>query len=157
MKFTDFEYKRPDIAYFKEQFTHQINAFSSADNMEEQLAAMEAIDLLRSELDSMYSLASVRHSIDTKDCFYESENNFFDNSYPELNQYINQYYKALLDSKFRPKLEAKLGRQLFVIANLRLKSFEPSIIDDLKEVNKLDSQYKKIKAQAVIELSLIHI
>ena len=151
MKFTDYEYQRPDRDSFKEQFKHQISAFSSADSMEQQIEAMEAINALRSELDSMYSLASVRHSIDTKDSFYESENNFFDNSYPELNQYINQYYKALLGSKYRSKLESKLGTQLFVIADLRLKSFEPAIIDDLKEVNKLDSQYKKIKAQAIIE------
>ena len=53
MKFTDYEYQRPDIESFKEQFKQQISAFSSADSMEQQIAAMEAINALRSELDSM--------------------------------------------------------------------------------------------------------
>ena len=151
MKFTEYKYERPDLESFKNQFQKQLQVFTEATLIEHQIAAIESIDALRSEVDSMYSLASVRHSIDTQDRFYETENNFFDNNYPELNEYINRYYRALLDSKFRTALENKYGSQLFVIADLRLKSFEPAIIDDLKEVNKLDSQYKKIKAQAKIE------
>ena len=126
MKFTEYKYERPDLESFKNQFQKQLQVFTEATLIEHQIAAIESIDALRSEVDSMYSLASVRHSIDTQDRFYETENNFFDNNYPELNEYINRYYRALLDSKFRTALENKYGSQLFVIADLRLKSFVTS-------------------------------
>ena len=151
MKFSEYTYERPSVDNFKSAFVKQLEIFKTAKSIKEQEESILAINEIRSDFDSMYSLASVRHSIDTKDAFYEEENGFFDNNYPELTKYINDYYRALLVSPFRSQLEVKFGKQLFVIAELRLKSFEPAIIEDLKAVNNLDTQYRKIKAQAVIE------
>lgn len=151
MKFSDFTYKRPSVEAFKNSFIAELQTFHDAKTFEAQKEAILAINQLRSDFDSMYSLATVRHSIDTKDAYYEGENDFFDNSYPELNEHTNNYFRALLASSFRKELEAEFGPQLFTISELRLKSFEPAIVEDLKEENKLDSQYRKIKAQAVIE------
>lgn len=151
MKFSDFTYERPSIQVFKEDFLQNLQIFREAKTFQDQKKAIIAINKLRSDFDSMYSLASVRHSIDTTDRFYEGENDFFDDNYPELNGQINDYFRALLASPFKKELEEEFGKQLFVIAELRLKTFEPSIVDDLKEENKLDSQYRKIKAQALIK------
>ncbi len=151
MKFSEFTYERPSVKTFIEAFEIQLSVFKNADSFAEQKSAILSINELRSDFDSMGSLASVRHSIDTKNNYYEEENTFFDNNYPELTSYINDYYRALLVSPFRKDLEAEFGKQLFVIAELSLKSFEPEIIEDLKIENKLDSQYRKIKAQAIIE------
>lgn len=151
MKFSDFTYKRPSVETFKNTFIEELQTFQNAKTFEAQKEAILAINTLRSDFDSMCSLASVRYSIDTKDSFYEGENDFFDNSYPELNEHTNNYFRALLASSFRKELEAEFGSQLFTISELRLKSFEPTIVEDLKEENKLDSQYRKIKAQAVIQ------
>ena len=151
MKFSDFTYERPSIQLFKGDFIKHLQQFKDAQTFNDQKEAILAINKLRSDFDSMYSLASVRHSIDTTDRFYEDENDFFDDNYPELNEHINDYFLALLNSPFRSELEKTFGRQLFVIAELRLKTFEPTIVEDLKEENRLDSQYRKIKAQAVVE------
>ena len=70
---------------------------------------------------------------------------------PTVEALTNRYYRSLLDSKFRPALEKKWGNQLFVIAELSLKTFQPTILEDLKEENKLTSEYVKIKASAEIE------
>ena len=48
------------------------------------------------------------------------------------------------------QLKKKWGNQLFVIAELSLKTFKPTILEDLKEENKLTSEYVKIKAAAEI-------
>lgn len=151
MKFKDFVYERPNVDDFKNSIIQEIANFKNAKSIADQKKVILAINELRSNFDSMYSLASVRHSIDTRDDFYEKENNFFDNSYPELTEHINNYFRALLLSPFRKELEQEFGKQLFTIAELRLKTFEPQIVEDLKEENKLDSQYRKIKAQAIIE------
>ena len=150
-KFDSFAYQRPDTEHFKKVFSKQLSAFKTATDLDTQLQAIRAINHLRSDFDSMHSLASVRHSIDTTDPFYEAENAFFDTHYPALTEYINDYFRALLQAPNRDALEDCLGKQLFAIAELRLKTFEPTIVSLLQEENKLDSQYRKIKAQAVIE------
>lgn len=150
-KFDSFAYQRPDTEQFKKTFSEHLSTFKAAKEVAEQLQAIRAINQLRSDFDSMYSLASVRHSIDTTDPFYEAENAFFDTHYPTLAEHINDYFRALLHAPNREALEAKLGKQLFAIAELRLKTFEPTIVSLLQEENKLDSQYRKIKAQAVIK------
>ena len=58
-------------------YTTQASALLVSKTFEAQKEAILAINKLRSDFDSMYSLASVRHSIDTTDSFYESENDFF--------------------------------------------------------------------------------
>ncbi len=150
-QFSDFEYQRPDTETFKREFSQHLEAFKAADNSTTQREAILALNELRSNFDSMYSLASVRHSINTRDEFYEKENAFYDTHYPALSESINAYFRALLAVDNRAELEAIFGSQLFVIAELRLKTFEPAIIGLLQEENKLDSQYRKIKAQAVIQ------
>ena len=48
-------------------------------------------------------------------------------------------------------MEEEWGSQLFVIADLSLKTFHPTILEDLQKENKLVSDYNKIKAKAEIE------
>ena len=99
----------------------------------------------------MNSLCRIRHSIDTRDTFYEKENDFFDKNSPAYDEINNRFYKLILNSKFRKELEKRWGSQLFVIADLSLKTFQPTILDDLREENKLVSEYVKIKATAKIK------
>ncbi|UUZ97157.1 M3 family oligoendopeptidase [Paenibacillus sp. P25] len=64
---------------------------------------------------------------------------------------ITDYYKALTESKFRSSLEARWGRRLFAAAEQAMKTFDPVIMDDLKEENKKTSEYMKLVASAKIE------
>jgi M3 family oligoendopeptidase len=99
----------------------------------------------------MATICSIRHSIDTNDKFYDSENQFFDEHYPETAELINDYYRALLKSPFRNDLEEKFGKQVFVLAELSLKTFEPEILQDMKDENKEGTAYNQLKARAKIE------
>lgn len=152
MKFEKYPYIRPDLEQEKEAIISLTQKFRKAQNAEEQYQYILEMDKLRGDLDSMYSLASVRHSINTKDAYYETEKTFFDNNMPALTTFTNDYYRALLDSPYRAALEEKIGTLLFAKAELRLKTFEPAIIEDLKEESRLTTEYRKIKAQAQIEL-----
>ncbi len=151
MKFNEYPYQRPDLDQYKADFSQALNTFTEAATAEEQIQALEHINTLRAAFDSMYTIASIRHSINTKDEFYEKENNFFDEHYPEVGELTNAYYRALLQSKFKTDLEAHFGWQLFILAELNLKTFEPAILEDLKEENRLSTAYRQIKARAAIE------
>lgn len=151
MKFADYPYQRPDLEQKKAEIIDLTKQFEQATTADKQYEYILAMNQLRGQLDSMYSLASIRHSIDTKDEFYETEKTFFDSNMPDLAESINDYYKALLNATFRKELEERVGVHLFNMAELTLKSFEPAIVEDLKEENRLDTAYKKLKAQAKIE------
>ena len=55
-----------------------------------------------------------------------------------------------MHSKFRNELEEKWGKHLFNIAELKLKTFSPEIIEELQKENKLASAYQKLIASAKI-------
>lgn len=151
MKFSEYRYERPDVKAFEQKFKEQLSAFTSASTYEEQDEAMTRINKLRSEMDTLSQLVYIRHSIDTNDEFYKGEQDFFDENGPVIQEYITDYYRALVDSKFRAQLEDKWGRQLFQLAELSLKTFSPEIIEDLQQENKLTTEYSKLIASAKIE------
>ncbi|MUT66473.1 M3 family oligoendopeptidase [Paenibacillus sp. NEAU-GSW1] len=150
MKFSEYRYERPDVQAFEQQFKGLLGVFASASSYEEQDEAMSAINKLRSTFDTMQQLASIRHSIDTNDEFYKAEQDFFDENEPVVQEYITDYYAALVGSRFRTELEGKWGRQLFQLAELSLKTFSPEIIEDLQQENKLTTEYTKLIASAKI-------
>jgi len=150
MKFSECEYKRPDMKEFKSQFNELLEKFDSADSFELQDSAMEAINKLRGEFESMGSIASIRHTINTLDQKYEEEQNFFDENIPAYEGLVVKYYASLINSEHRKELEEKWGKQLFNIAELTIKTFSPEIVEDLKEENELTTEYTKLVASAKI-------
>lgn len=151
MKFDDFQYQRPVMESFAAKYNTYLDGFEAAQSFEEQDILFEKINKLRQEYSTMYNICHVRHTINTKDQFFEGENNFFDDNNPTVEALTNKFYDLLLNSRFRKELEKKWGNQLFVIAELSLKTFKPTILEDLKEENKLTSEYVKIKAAAEID------
>ena len=150
MTFEQYPYTRLDMAVFSARFETALQQFQAAKTFEAQDAAVEGIVSLRTEFESMMTTCSIRHTIDTKDAFYEAENDHFDEISPNYQELVNNFYKALLGATFRADLEKKWGKQLFIIAELALKTFEPSILMDLQTENKLASEYTKLNASSRI-------
>ncbi|MDF2674174.1 MAG: oligoendopeptidase [Clostridiales bacterium] len=151
MKFNEFMYERPNIHETEKKFNSLIKKFNDATSFENQDKIMVEINQLRSEIESMRTIVSIRHTIDTTDEFYEKEQDYFDEVTPIYEGVISKYYNSLVNSKYRIELEAKWGKQLFRIAELTLKTFSPEIIEDLQRENKLSSEYTKLIASAKID------
>lgn len=149
MKFTEYPYERPDMDKLKLAFAERIKGLE-ADAFEEQKAAIVAINQLRSEFDTQANLVYVRHSINTEDAFYKAEQDYFDEVEPIFQEYITDYYKALVGSKYRADFEREWGKQLLDLAELALKTFSPEIIGDLQLENKLSTEYAQLIASAKI-------
>lgn len=150
LKFTEYRYERPDVAELGRKFKELIAAFGEAGTLEAQSEIMTEINSLRSRFDTAAQLVYVRHSIDTNDEFYKAEQEFMDETTPVVQEYVTDYYKALVNSEFRMGLEGKWGTQLFRLAELALKTFSPEIIEDLQQENKLVSEYAQLVASAKI-------
>ena len=149
--FNDYKYVRPDLADAKEQFLQLYTDFDQAQSVEEQIQIIDKINALRNKIDSMFNLAYVRASINTKDAFYEKERDFFDDNNGEIVYFESLYYNALNRSQFKDELKAVYGEQLFDLAELYVKQFDESIKDLLNKENKISSEYSKLVASAEIE------
>lgn len=151
LKFKDYNYERPNIDHIKIQFTDLINRFKDASDVETQNSIIKETNKLRNHVDTMATLVSIRHSINTEDEFYAKENDFIDENGPIYQNLISKFYEVLIQSKFRSELEETWGKQLFNLAELQIKSFSDEIIEDLVRENKLVTEYDKLIASAKLD------
>jgi len=152
-KFNDMSYTRPDLDKVEKEFNELLHRFEGATTAAEQEEVLSKINELKNEFQTFASIASVRNSLDTSNAFYEAEQEFFDNNGPLMHDLNIRFYKALGASTFKGELERKFGKQLFRLADVSLKTFNTSVLDDLKEENKLGTEYTKLIASAEIEFN----
>lgn len=150
MTFKDFVYERPDMMQIKEAFDALIETFNQAEEVSVQIAVVKEINTIRNHVESMGQLVGVRHTIDTTDAFYDAENDFIDEAMPKYMEMVDQYYRAMNASKFKEALKATFGEHIFNIIDVKLKTFHPDILEDLKQENILNSKYTKLRTSAKI-------
>jgi len=150
MKFTQIPYERPDIDALSKRMNALIQEFNDA-NEQKQFEAITEINKLRNHFETMFSFASIRYTQDTSNAQNQAEQDFFDNNEPAYTGMVTAFYRALTQSKYRTQLEAKFGRQLFSIAEMKLKTFSPEVEADLVLENQLGSEYTKLIASAHIQ------
>ncbi|MFC3883315.1 M3 family oligoendopeptidase [Bacillus songklensis] len=150
MKFREYEYNRPNMSVVEQQMNEAIEKLGYAKAVAEQNEAIQTINRIRAEFDTMYNICHIRHTVDTNDEFYQQEQDFMDEAEPQMQSFINRYYEALVHSPFRADLEQKWGKHLFALAETQLKTFSPEIMEDLQLENKLGSEYTKLVASAKI-------
>lgn len=124
--------------------------FENARSADEQNDVMTIINGVRSSYESMVAIGRIRHTIDTTDKFYDAENDALDQLGPVYEGLKSDFYRALVGSPFRAELEKQWGEQLFRMAELQMKTFNPGVMADLQAENVLASEYVKLKASASI-------
>ncbi len=150
MKFSEMKYTRPDIEGVKSQLDGLCERLAAAQSYGEAKAVFLEKEALSKNVDTMSTLCSIRHSIDTRDKFYDDETNFWNAAYPELAEYLQKFLGVLLESKFRAEFEAEYGNIIFINAEIALKTFSPEIIAEMQEENELTVEYSKLIASAQI-------
>ena len=151
MKFTEMPYTRPDLEKIKADSTRLLERIQSASSAQEQIDAYLAYEELGKEIGTNFSLAYARHTIDTRDEFYEKESDYLDEIGPALQEMGQKIDLALLGSKFRPQLEERFGTLLFTNLEISVRCMKPEIMELMQEENKLTSEYQKLYASAMVE------
>lgn len=151
MKFSEMKYEKPDFEKLAERAEKIRAEIENAATFDDADRAFMEYDSYSKHIATLYSLAYIRHTIDTNDKFYDEQQEFWDSHLPQLQAYDNKIGKALLDSKFRPQLEEKYGKIYFLNTEIERKGFAPEIIPDLQEENKLTTEYGKLIASAQID------
>jgi len=150
IKFSDMQYKRPDLQKLKEKLASVTGAFSKAASFEEAERLMLEFDRESGHFTSMCTLALIRHQMNTEDKFYEAETEYFDEVVPEAQESLQAWTLEFIKTPFRKEFEDKYGRLLFVNAEMGLKTFSPAIISELQSENVLITEYVRLLASAQI-------
>lgn len=151
MKFNEFNYERPDLEALKKEILDHVDALKQAESPEDALAAVHEIQAIQNRIQTLSVLVYIRHSIDTRDTFYEEEQAFWDENGPLISEWVNAYYRAVLESPHLEDLKKELPATFFQLIELDLKIFSPEIISLMQKENKLGTEYGKLIASAEIE------
>ena len=151
IKFEDIPYTRPDMKDIEFKFQGINEHMKNTNNVEQQLICFQSVESITSSYQTAATLAYIRHSINTADKFYDEEINFFNESNPQFQEWLNTFNQMLLHSEFREQLEDKLGKHYFNLLETEAKTFKPEIMPDLIIENKLETEYSKLVAAAEVE------
>ena len=151
MKFSEMPYTRPDLEELKVQLSAVTQQLKSAPDYAAAHEAFLAQQKLMIHLETLATLSSVRNSIDTRDKFYDAEEEFWNAALPELKAYEDAWQGAMLESPFRKDFAAQYGDLMFINTEMARKTFSPAIVEELKQENALVLAYDKLIASAQIE------
>ena len=150
MKFSEYSYQRPDFDSYQKEYLTWVKKLDTTD-VSEAIQAMDHLNELRRQVDTAMNLASIRYSIDTKDAFYEAEDDWWNEYLPHFESLDFQFYQALLSAPTVSELREKYPETLFLFAESRVKLFDEKLIPLFQKENQLASAYSKLVASAQID------
>ena len=150
MKFSEMTYTRLDADEVKKEIAGLTEALRSAQTYEEARSLFLRKEDAEKHLTTQSTLAQIRHDIDTRDAFYDEECRYWNRVMPELEEYMQDWTRSMLESPFRGDFSSEFGDLMFVNAEIALKTFSPAIIPELQKENDLVLDYDKLIASAQI-------
>ena len=150
MKFSEMPYTRVDMQELEKAYQDLTDRAKNAKSGEELFAVHQEYYQVTGEANTNYTIASIRHDIDTTDEFYEKENDYYDEILPTWQNLDVAYLRVLYESPHREYMESKIGKVVFKNIEISLKAFDEKLIPLLQEENALNSRYTKLIATAKV-------
>lgn len=150
MEFKDFKYERLDYEDIKKTYSEYLDELEGKEDTHSFMEVFDKINKYRGHIQTMMTLASIRHSINTSDEFYDAENNYWDEKAPLIEIFEDRFASICLDFKLKDALP--IPKTFMKLLENRRKCFKEDIIGELQEENRLSSEYNKLKASASLML-----
>lgn len=151
MKVSEMPYQRITVEEFKDQAEKIIAKIKAAKSAEDLKAARDEYNKISEDVDTAASLANCRFTLNTRDEFYNSEMDYYDNAMPLFSEIENEYKKAMLESPYRAEAEKLINPRVFKGFEMSLKTFSPEVIEDLQAENALVTRYSKFMGELAFE------
>ena len=116
MKFADMKYERPDFDAVSASYSALLDELEQANDPASFLETFKKIEELKCTLETMSTLSSIRHSIDTKDAFYDAENEYWDEHGPLYEVYSSRLSRIAVECPFKEDLYASIPKTWFQMA-----------------------------------------
>lgn len=150
-KLSTLPYERFTIEAFQEEADKIMKEFNEAKSGEEQFNVHKKYYKLMDKMYTNMVLVMMRHDGNVVDEFYSDEQDYYDEISPKVTDFETKYKKLLFNSKYRDYLENKIGKVAFKNIEIKLKSFNESLIALKQEENALTSKYSKLLAELKVE------
>ncbi|CAM3233175.1 M3 family oligoendopeptidase [Vagococcus fessus] len=150
MKFKDFVYERPNYDEINGKMSKLIEELKLATEDSTVKIAKE-LNQINSDISSMEQLCNIRHSIDNSDKFYSKEKEYWDEFGPRYEEFITEYYRAIIESPHQNELRKFFPKPFFLMAKNQLETFSSDIIELLQKENSLVGEYESLLATAEVE------
>ena len=149
-KFSTLEYKRPDLEAYRAKLVQWKSAVENAASYDALRELIFEMDRENCELDTQYSIAYIRHTLDTRNEFYEAEIQYLQDTMPTISGEEVALSVTIAASPFRPEIEKEFGKQYFASMDLQKKLFCEANIPLRQQESRLTNEYQKIMATAEI-------
>ena len=148
MQFQEYAYQHMDALSLQKQLSELDEQIQQANNIEQVQDCIKKVDTIRRFVATQVSLVEIRNTVDTKDAYYTKEQEYLDTVLPELEKDYEKINRALLESSFLEELKHRLPETFFLQKEMDLKAFDPIIIEDMQEENRLMTKYQALIASA---------
>ena len=150
MKFSEMPYTRPNLAKAAAELEALAQKAKQAKTGDEILAVYQASQQLGDAVSTAGTLATIRHTVDTADAFYDAENDYFDENGPVVSDKMLSLYRAILASPTKRALAQKYGNILLEKLEIAIKSSDERLVELQQQENALGTRYEKLYAAARI-------
>lgn len=149
--FPQIPYQRCDFNQFKKESDEIFAQMRATKDVDEFMKLREDYLNLAGHFDSMYNVAYIRFSLNTRDEFYSAESDYYDEYLPLAGQITAEYGDILLTSSLRPQLEKLINPRVFAYCEAYKKANPPEIVADKQEENALITERTKLMSQIKVE------
>lgn len=143
VNFSQLEYVRPDLEEIDAQVTSALALVKESGREEELLERYRQLLREIANLDTMSTLASIRHDLDLTDEYYEQENLDLDEFYNKLDNRMNELTGAILDSAYGEAAREDWGQGFIDRYEINSKLNSPAIEALTKQEKELENEYTK--------------
>lgn len=150
MKFSEMKYTRFNLDEVVKYIDEMATKLNNAESAKEAIDLIYEFDVFNKELNTNYNLVHIRYTIDTKDEFYETEMNYYDENMPVVSTKKIDISKAIYNSRFKEDIVKEFGSHLFTQLESEIILNE-EVIDLLQKQNELVTKYNKKIANSDIK------
>ncbi|HJA25112.1 MAG TPA: M3 family oligoendopeptidase [Candidatus Fournierella merdigallinarum] len=151
MKFSEMPYTRPNVDQTVERYRQLAEKAKAAASGEELTRLFATHTQLDDAFSTAFRLAQIRHTLDTRDAFYDAENDFFDQAGPRVGNAQLAFYRAVLQSPHKAALAEAYAPILLDKMELAVSGASDAVLELMQQENALASRYQKLKASAQVE------
>lgn len=150
-KFSEMKYTRPDVGKVTEAYRRLTARAEKAESGRELADIFKEHTKLDDEFSTAARLAQIRHTLDTRDEFYDAENDFFDQEGPGVGNAQLALYRALLANPNKEGLAAEYGEILLQKMEVAAASASEEVLELMQQENALASRYQKLYAGGQVQ------
>ena len=143
-------YRRIGFEEIERRYRELIRDFQAATDEAACMDVLRRRDALHADMTPM-ELCYVRHDMDVNDAFYASEQAYYDEIGPRVNDLSSRMDALIVKSPFRGELDAINGGLAMAMMEEGLRGSDSRLIPLATEENELLSRYNRLTSDATVQ------